>query len=135
MVGIVFVSHINIGQEMINVAETILGRKFNNFRFLEVPFEVDVSKATKQLEEKIEEVDQGEGVLLLTDFFGGTPSNICTSILSKKKNLELVYGTNLAMVIKLSSCCDKYPLEKLAEFIKGYGIDHINLIHGQKITT
>jgi len=132
MIGVVFVAHENIAQDMISTAETILGRKLKNFRFLKVPFEVDVPQAKLALEKVIQEVDSGDGVLLLTDFFGGTPSNICTSALSMRKDLELVYGTNLAMVIKLANCCDKYPIHELASFIKNYGVDHINIIHGEK---
>ena len=132
MVGVVFVGHENIPEDMINTAETILGRKLDNFRFLKVPFKVDVKRTKEELEEKIREVNHGDGVLLLTDFFGGTPSNICKSVLDKRKDLELIYGINLAMVIKLANCCDKYPLVDLALFIKKYGVDHINLVHCEK---
>lgn len=131
MVGVVFVAHGEIAQDMISTAETILGKEFHNFRSLRVPFEVDVSGARDELEKSILEVDTGDGILLLTDFFGGTPSNICISVLGRL-NIELVYGTNLAMIIKLASCCDRYPLKELAPFIKKYGVDHINLVHGKR---
>lgn len=131
MVGVIFVAHENIAQDMICTAETILGKKLDNFRSLRVPFELDVSGVREELTKHIAQLDTGDGVLLLTDFFGGTPSNICISVLGRP-NIELVYGTNLAMIIKLASCCDKYSLQELAPFIKKYGVDHINFVHSEK---
>ncbi len=131
MVGVVFVAHENIAIDMVNTAEVILGRKLINFRCLSVPFDVNVQQAGQQLIKYIEEVNFGEGVLLLTDFLGGTPSNICTNVLDRH-DVELVYGTNLAMIIKLARTCDKYKLGELANFIKKYGIEHINIIQSEK---
>jgi PTS system mannose-specific IIA component len=128
MVGVVFVAHENIAHDMVSTAQTILGRELPNFRSIKVPFDVDVEVAREEIETQIKEVDTGDGVLLLTDFLGGTPSNICCSILNHK-NIELIYGTNLAMIIKLANCCDIFPLGELASFIKQYGMEHINLVN------
>ncbi len=71
-------------------------------------------------------VDQGEGVLVLTDMFGGTPSNIALSFLDERR-VEVVTGMNLPMLIKLATLGEEKPLEELAVFIKGYGQRNISV--------
>ena len=71
-------------------------------------------------------VDQGEGVLVLTDMFGGTPSNIALSFLDERR-VEVVTGMNLPMLIKLATLVEEKPLEELAVFIKGYGQRNISV--------
>ena len=76
--------------------------------------------------EAIQGVDQGEGVLILTDMFGGTPSNVALSFLSEHR-IEVVTGVNLPMLIKLGSLQEEKPLEELAVFIKDYGQRNISV--------
>jgi len=68
----------------------------------------------------------GEGVLILTDMFGGTPSNMGLSFLEEHR-VEVVTGLNLPMLIKLATMTDKRPLEELATFIKEYGQRNIRV--------
>ena len=70
--------------------------------------------------------DQGDGVLILTDMFGGTPSNISLSFL-KDHEVEVVTGVNLPMLIKLATLSDHKPLVELAPFIKNYGQRNISV--------
>jgi PTS system mannose-specific IIA component len=70
--------------------------------------------------------DQGDGVLVLTDMFGGTPSNISLSFLDEH-HVEVVTGCNLPMLIKLATLGDDQPLEELSHFIKNYGQRNISV--------
>jgi PTS system mannose-specific IIA component len=70
--------------------------------------------------------DQGQGVLVLTDMFGGTPSNISLSFLAEHK-VEVVTGVNLPMLIKLATLSEPRPLAELAVFIKSYGQRNISV--------
>ncbi|MBW2697130.1 MAG: PTS fructose transporter subunit IIA, partial [Deltaproteobacteria bacterium] len=74
----------------------------------------------------IKDVDTGDGVLVLTDMFGGTPSNIALSFL-EENNVEVVTGINLPMLIKLATLSDEPPLDELATFIKEYGQRNISV--------
>ena len=72
------------------------------------------------------EADQGEGVLVLTDMFGGTPSNISLSFLGERR-VEVVTGMNLPMLIKLATLTEEPPLPELAGFMKEYGRRNISV--------
>ena len=71
-------------------------------------------------------MDTGEGALILTDMFGGTPSNISLSFLDEKR-VEVISGVNLPMLIKLASFREGKSLEELASFIKAYGQKNISI--------
>ncbi len=74
----------------------------------------------------LEEADQGQGVLVLADMFGGTPSNISLSFLEDHA-VEVVTGLNLPMLIKLGTMTEEKSLEDLASFIKSYGRRNISV--------
>jgi PTS system mannose-specific IIA component len=74
----------------------------------------------------LEAADRGEGVLVLTDMFGGTPSNISLSFL-QEHHVEVVTGVNLPMLIKLATLAESKSLEDLAAFIKQYGQRNISV--------
>ena len=80
----------------------------------------------RAIADALAKVDQGEGVLVLTDMFGGTPSNIALSFL-KERRVEVVTGMNLPMLIKLATLSEEKPLEELAVFIKSYGQRNISV--------
>jgi PTS system mannose-specific IIA component len=75
---------------------------------------------------ELKAADTGRGVLILTDMFGGTPSNISLSFM-KEQRVEVVTGLNLPMLIKLATMRDEPPLEELAGFIKSYGQRNISV--------
>jgi PTS system mannose-specific IIA component len=80
----------------------------------------------EKISEAVRRVDRGKGILILTDMFGGTPSNICLSFLKEWK-IEVITGVNLPMLLKLSTYEGEGELAELAEFIKTYGQKNINL--------
>lgn len=118
MIGIILVTHGNFGQSLLSAASMIMGddEKCHSLG-------VDVSRPMKdiieELKGKVSELDSGSGVLILTDMFGGTPTNISLSLLSPGK-IEVITGVNLPMLLKALGGRTK-KLEDLAQEIKGAG--------------
>ena len=125
MIGFVVVTHGRLGAELINTAEFILGRIEHS-----TSVSIDGQNAPDMIRDKVEKaiksVDQGKGAIILTDMFGGTPSNISLSFLNHRK-VEVLTGVNLPMIIKLVQSRDKMPLEQLAETIGAFGRKSINV--------
>lgn len=125
MVGVVLITHPNLGEEFIRSAETICGK---------LPFftsvSIDTCRGVEELREEIaraiKTVDSGKGVLILTDMFGGTPSNMSLAFLSEGR-VEVVTGLNLPMLIKISNCREGRTLQELAKTVKDAGQRNINL--------
>jgi PTS system mannose-specific IIA component len=99
MIGVVVATHGKLAQEMIRTAEAVVG----DLRQV-APLSVVATSPDRRsdLKTAIERVDQGEGVLLLTDLLGGSPTNLCVSFLIDRK-VEVVTGVNLPMLLKLQS--------------------------------
>jgi len=85
-----------------------------------------VDEMRNAIAKELEAADEGKGVLVLTDMFGGTPSNISLSFM-KEHRVEVLTGVNLPMLIKLATLRDEKPLEELATFIKSYGQRNISV--------
>jgi len=123
-VGIVAVSHCGLAEEMLRVAELIVGRleacKTLSFGTLQ-----SVEEMVAAMRDAIKEVDRGRGVIILTDLFGGTPANISLSFLGE--NVEVVCGMNLPMLIKLAACRKERNVHEVAALVKEYGQRHISL--------
>ena len=99
-VGVVVVTHGLLATELLNAAEAIVG-DLPRFTAVSIGWHDDVAVATSAMARAIERVDAGVGVLLLTDMFGGTPSNLAMTFLQAGR-LEVVTGVNLPMLIKLA---------------------------------
>lgn len=125
MVGIVIVTHLKLGEELLGVAELIVG-KLKQFQAVSIDPTEGVEEITEKISTAIRSVDRGKGVLILTDMFGGTPSNISLSFLEEWK-IEVITGVNLPMLLKLSTYEGEMDLADLAKFIKTYGQKNINL--------
>jgi PTS system mannose-specific IIA component len=124
VIGIIAVSHCRLAEEMIRVAELIVG-PLRACKAISFRPEQSVEEMTEELRETVEQVDEGKGVLILTDLFGGTPANISLALLGP--NIEVVCGMNLPMLIKLASCRDELSLAAAAATVKEYGQRHISL--------
>lgn len=124
-VGVVIVTHYRLGEEFLQVLHLIVP---DAPRFLTVS--VDPKQTVDELRREISgclrEADNGEGVLVLTDMFGGTPSNISLSF-HEEQHVEVVTGMNLPMLIKLATLRDDKPLEELAAMIREYGRRNISV--------
>ena len=120
MVGILVVTHGTLATELVNAAKMIVG-ELGNIRPLSIGWSDDVNEARERLRQAIQRMDQGQGVLILTDMFGGTPTNISLTFLEKGRT-EIITGVNLPMILKLGSM----ETDELAH------IAHKLLLHGQK---
>ena len=100
VVGVVVVTHGMLATELLNAAETIVG-DLPQFTAVSIGWHDDVPVATSAMARAISRVDSGSGVLLLTDMFGGTPSNLAMTFLEAGR-IEVVTGVNLPMLIKLA---------------------------------
>ncbi|MCS7280670.1 MAG: PTS sugar transporter subunit IIA [Desulfobacterota bacterium] len=125
MVGIVVCAHFNLAKEMVLATELIAGKQ-DQIWYVNVNPEVDMEKVRMELERAIKEVDSGEGVIIFTDMFGGTPCNISLSFLEKGR-IEVITGVNLPMLIKTVLEREGKKLDELAETVKDYGQKHIYL--------
>lgn len=124
MVGIIIVAHFQIVQAFLNTLRIIAGGESentaNNVKGISIDLNEDVEVARKRISQAIKEVDKGEGVLILTDMLGGTPSNLGLSFLEEGK-VEVLTGFNLPMLLRLKDLKDKMPLSKLSREIQEYG--------------
>jgi PTS system mannose-specific IIA component len=125
MVGVVLVSHPNLGDEFIRSAELICG-KLPSLVTVSIDTRKGVEELRRGIAEAIKSVDGGEGVLILTDMFGGTPSNMSLAFL-REGQVEVLSGLNLPMLIKISTCREGRSLKELAKMVKEAGQRNINL--------
>jgi PTS system mannose-specific IIA component len=125
MIGLVVVAHLNLAKEMVAATELIVGKQ-KQFQPVGIFPDEDVDNIKKRVTEAIRQAQSGDGVLILTDMFGGTPSNISLSFLEEGK-IEVIAGVNLPMLIKLVSYREGKTLGELTGFITKYGQSNIYL--------
>ena len=118
-VGVVVVTHGQLATELLNAAEMIVG-SLPRFAAVSIGWHDDVSVARVEIERAITKVAAGGGVLLLTDMFGGTPSNLGLSFLEGGR-VEVVTGVNLPMLIKLAKAPEETDLLTLARDLREHG--------------
>jgi mannose PTS system EIIA component len=125
MVGILLVTHPHLGDEFIRSAELICG-KFPYLAGVSIDTQKGVEEIRQEIAAAIRKVDAGDGVLILTDMFGGTPSNMSLAFL-RDGQVEVLTGLNLPMLIKIASCREERKLGELARLVKEAGQKNINL--------
>ncbi|KMY66853.1 PTS sugar transporter [Desulfocarbo indianensis] len=125
MIGLLVITHGELGRELIKAAEFIMGRR-EKITSLSVISQTLPEELSKQIKEAIVKVGGPEGVLVLTDMFGGTPNNISLTMWEQGK-VEVVTGVNLPMVIKALSGRDKHPLSELASQVCSAGREAISV--------
>ncbi|MGD8387348.1 MAG: PTS fructose transporter subunit IIA [Desulfobacteraceae bacterium] len=125
MIAILVVTHIDLGREFIKAAEFIVGR-IEASGTISITETTNSDKIRKKIEERIEELDTGDGVLILTDMFGGTPSNLSLSFLQKDR-VEVLTGVNLPMIIFIHQNRSGMSLQELAEKAQDAGKAGISL--------
>ena len=113
MIGLLIITHCELGKEFMNAAEFIVGR-IEAADTISITLSSESKEIRGTIEEKIANLDQGDGVIILTDMFGGTPSNIALSFLNEEK-VEVLTGANLPMVIALVQNREHLSLKDLAE--------------------
>ncbi|MDQ5988057.1 MAG: PTS sugar transporter subunit IIA [Syntrophus sp. SKADARSKE-3] len=123
MIGVLITTHGELGTELIRAAELIKG-EMKGILHISVDQTKGLEDIKKEISAAIKKLDQGKGVLILTDLFGGTPSNVSLSFMKEGK-VEVVTGVNLPMILKVNDVREKMKLGEFAHYIKDYGIKNI----------
>jgi mannose PTS system EIIA component len=125
MIGILIVSHCDLGRELLNAAQFIVGR-IDGADAMAITETTETERLIKVIEGKAHTLDTGDGVIILTDMFGGTPSNLSLSFLKKGK-IEVLTGVNLPMLISIIQNRPTQKLGALAEKALDAGKSGISL--------
>ncbi len=125
MIGMVLVTHGRLADEFINALEHVVGKQEQVSTVCIGPDD-DMEQRRKDILKSVAKVDQGKGVVLLTDMFGGTPSNLAISVIDKA-NVEVIAGINLPMLIKLASVRKASSLMDSANSAQEAGRKYINI--------
>lgn len=118
-IGGVIVSHGQVANELLAAAETVVG-ELKHITAVSIGWHDDVELAKGEVSRAIKKVSEGKGVLLLTDMFGGTPTNI-SAMFIEENDIEIVTGVNLPMVIKLASQNKDFSLSEMAKEVESQG--------------
>ncbi len=113
MIGLLIISHCDLARELLNATELIMGR-LEAAEAISIPQAIESEKLLKTISEKIKALNSGQGVLVLTDMFGGTPSNLSLSFL-KEEMVEVLTGVNLPMVVAVAQDRHNLTLSELGE--------------------
>jgi len=134
MIGVVVVTHGQLATELVNATETIVG-DVRRFAAVSIGWHEDTQDARAEIEQAVARVDHGAGVLILTDMFGGTPSNLAMTFLAEQR-VEVITGVNLPMLIKLAGMIEKTDLLAVAREMRDQGKNAIwvasDLLRGEK---
>ena len=134
MIGVVVVTHGQLATELVNAAEMIVG-DLPQFTAVSIGWHDEVNDAREDIAQAIERVRGNEGVLLLTDMFGGTPSNLGMTFLEIDR-VEVITGVNLPMMIKLAGLRESSNLLAVAKEMREHGRNAIwvasDLLRGEK---
>ncbi len=125
MIGVVIVTHGQLANELVAAAEMIIG-EINHITAVSIGWHDDVDAAREEIERAIQRVNNNHGVLLMTDMFGGTPTNIAATFLGIAP-VEVVTGVNLPMVIKCATQDNDDTLADLAQRVRDEGKQQIHL--------
>jgi PTS system mannose-specific IIA component len=118
MIGALIVTHGRLAIELLNAAEAIVG-EVQHVAAVSLGWHDDVDTATVMIQKALERVTQPDGTLILTDMFGGTPTNIASTFLDEK--VEVVTGVNLPMLIRLIQVQDAKSLQDVARQVRDSG--------------
>ena len=125
MIGMVLVTHGHLAREFILAMEHVVGPQDNVAEICIGPDD-DMEQRRKDIIESVGRVDDGDGVVLLTDMFGGTPSNLAISVMEEGR-IEVIAGLNLPMLIKLASLRGDQPLGDAVAEAQEAGRKYINV--------
>ncbi|MCK6453772.1 MAG: PTS sugar transporter subunit IIA [Alphaproteobacteria bacterium] len=125
MIGMVLVTHGRLAAELVAALEHVVGAQRNVASVCIGP-EDDMEQRRHEILESVAKVDDGSGVVVLTDMFGGTPSNLAISIMDKAK-VEVIAGVNLPMLIKLASVRQNFDLANAVDCAQDAGRKYINV--------
>lgn len=124
MIGVVLVTHGRLAEEFRQAVEHVVGPQ-EQFRTVSIGPEDDMEQRRREIVEAVAQTDTGQGVIVLTDMFGGTPSNLAISVMEPGR-IEVIAGMNLPMLIKLSSA-RRCEMEQALNEAQNAGRKYINV--------
>ena len=125
MIGLIIITHGNLAIELKNSLENIIGPQ-KNIETVCIGYDDDVDKRKEEVKELITEVDSGEGVILLTEMFGNTPSNLLISLIEKNR-IEMIGGINLPLLVKIGSLRENTNIEEVIKSAVEAGHKYIGI--------
>ena len=129
MIGIVIVTHRHLGEALIDAAQSIIGSKPQKTVAVSIDLNESAEVLRNKISQEIDKVATKEGVLILTDMFGGTPSNLSYSFLEEGR-IEVISGVNLPILIKALNSRKGADLSELAKMLETSGKKSISLASG-----
>ncbi len=129
MIGIVIVTHCQLGEALIGAAEFIIGHRPESLESVSIDLNENAEKLRNKISQGIKNVKGQDGVLILTDMFGGTPSNLSYSFLEEGR-IEVLSGVNLPILIQAASMRKKMKLDEFVSNLESFGKKSISLASG-----
>ncbi len=126
MIGVVLVTHGRLAAEFIEALEHVVGEPQKNMAAVCIGPDDDMEKRRREIVDNVARADEGDGVVLLTDMFGGTPSNLAMSVLDQGR-VEVIAGVNLPMLIKLAGLRNSGSLTTAVAEAQRAGRKYINV--------
>ena len=125
MIGIVVVSHGKLARELVRATEHVVGEQ-DYFRSISIEAEDDIDARREQIRETVAACNTGKGVIIVTDMFGGTPSNLAISVMPDAK-IDVIAGVNLPMLIKLIEVRDQVKFDEAVRVGRDAGQKYIRV--------
>lgn len=125
MIGLVLVTHGNLANEFVSAMQHVVGKQ-EAIATVCIGPEDDMEMRRTEIMEKVDVVNDGNGVVVLTDMFGGTPSNLAISIMDRAK-VEIIAGVNLPMLIKIAALRKEKDLKETVQGAQDAGKKYINV--------
>jgi len=120
MVGVIIAAHLRLADELLSAARIITGSRLDNFRTVSINIDDKPDQAREKLLAAVREVNTPDGTVILVDMFGGTPSNLSLSLLSRGK-IEIITGVNLPMIIEAAGSSHRVRLAELISMLTATG--------------
>ena len=129
MIGVLVVTHCQLGDALLEAAEFILGEQPEAMAAVSIDLNENADKLRKKIADGIKKLKSEDGTLILTDMFGGTPSNLSYSFLEEGR-IEVISGVNLPILIRAASARKTQKLSELAANLEAFGKKSISLASG-----
>jgi PTS system mannose-specific IIA component len=129
MIGIVIVTHSQLGDALIEASEFVLGSRAEAVIAVSIDLKENADKLRNKIADAIKKLKSDDGILILTDMFGGTPSNLSYSFLEEGR-IEVISGVNLPILIRAASARKNQTLSELAASLEAFGKKSISLASG-----
>jgi PTS system mannose-specific IIA component len=129
MIGVLIVTHCQLGDALLEAVDFILGERPEAMAAVSVDLKENADKLRNKIAAEIKKLNSDDGVLILTDMFGGTPSNLSYAFLEEGR-IEVISGVNLPILIRAASARKNQQLPELAANLEAFGKKSISLASG-----